>query len=112
MDESGFIATAAKDGSKAFPSDTVIALYDTFQLLTEQLIGHATLLMISYGSEGLRLAADTDIDINTGSAPLPVSLEQQDDILFMTINAIPVDKRHKRVTTAAQEKQPEQKGGE
>ena len=68
--------------------------------------------MISYGSEGLRLAADTDIDINTEYVPLPVSLEQQDDILFMTINAIPVEKRHKRVTTAAQEMQPKQKGGE
>ncbi len=121
VDESGFRAfpsegkVAAKQPDEVentLPSDTVIALYDTFQLLTEQMIGHATLLMISYGSEGLRLAADTDIDINTGSAPLPVSLEQQDDILFMTIKAIPLEKCHKRVTTAAQEKQPEQKGGE
>ena len=112
VDESGFIAPAVTDGSKAFPSDTIISLYDTFQLLTEQLTGHATLLMISYGAEGLRLAADTDIKIHTGSAPLPVSMEQQDDILFMTIKAIPVENRHKRVTAAAQEMQPKQKGGE
>ena len=68
--------------------------------------------MISYGAEGLRLAADTDIKIHTGSAPLPVSMEQQDDILFITIKAIPVEIRHKRVTAAAQEMQPKQKGGE
>jgi hypothetical protein len=68
--------------------------------------------MISYGEEGLRLAADTDIEINTKNAPLPVSMELQDDILFMTIKVIPVEKRHKRITAVAQEKQPEQKGGE
>ena len=112
VDESGFIAPSAKDGSNALPSDTIIALYDTFQFLTEQLIGHATLLMISYGTEGLRLAADTDMEINTEHAPLPVSMEQQDDILFMDIKAIPVEKRHKCVTAATQDMQPKQKGGE
>ena len=132
VDETGFMAPTNKNKSSStafpsegkvaakqpdevdstYPSDTVIALYDTFQLLVEQLIGHATLLMISYGTEGLRLAADTDMEINTEHAPLPVSMEQQDDILFMTIKAIPVEKRHKRVTAATQEMQPKQKGGE
>ena len=126
VDESGFSAFMDESGFKAFPSrgrcpegeneveselpsDTVIALYDTFQFLTEQLIGHATLLMISYGREGLRLAADTDIEVSTENAPFPVSIEQQDDILFMTVKTMQVEKRHKRVTTGAHA---EQKGGE
>ena len=121
VDETGFTAfpsegkgdrEAVDEVDSTYPSDTIISLYDTFQLLTEQLIGHATLLMISYGAEGLRLAADTDIEINTEHAPLPVSMEQQDDILFMDIKAIPVENRHKRVTAATQDMQPKQKGGE
>ena len=126
MDESALPTPLNKSKSKAFPSrgrcpegadevesalpsDAVIALYDTFQFLTEQLIGHATLLMISYGREGLRLAADTDIEVSTENAPLQVSIEQQDDILFMTVKTMQVEKRHKRVTTGAHA---EKKGGE
>jgi hypothetical protein len=117
VDESGFSAFPSRERcpegedevESELPSDTVIALYDTFQFLTEQLIGHATLLMISYGREGLRLAADTDIEVSTENAPLQVSIEQQDDILFMTVKTMQVEKRHKRVTTGAHA---EKKGGE
>ena len=95
-----------------YPSNTVIALYDTFQLLAEQLMHHATLLMISYNDEGLRLAADTDRNLNTESAPLPVSTEQQDDILYINIKVLPAQKRHNRISASIQEKPDWQKGGE
>ena len=103
---------AVDEVASSYPSDTIIALYDTFQLLTEQLIGHATLLMISFGEDGLKLAADTDIKLNTEHTPLPVSTAQQDDILYMTVKVIPLEKHHIRVTATAQEKQLKQKGGE
>ena len=91
VDESGFDAD--------YPSDTVIAIYDTFQMIADQLIGHATLLMISYAEEGLRLAADTDIHLNIENAPLLTDVDPQDDILLITIKV-------------AQKKQINPKGGE
>ncbi|SER01833.1 N-terminal 7TM region of histidine kinase [Lachnospiraceae bacterium NE2001] len=97
VDESGI--------SVDYPSDTIIAIYDTFQMLIEQLIGHISMLLISYSEEGLRLAIDTSIKLNTENAPLPVSIEQQDDILLITIKVIPIETCHKRVNAA-------EKGGE
>lgn len=91
VDESGFDAD--------YPSDTVISIYDTFQMIADQLIGHATLLMISYAEEGLRLAADTDIHLNTENAPLLTDVDPQDDILLITVKV-------------AENKQLNPKGGE
>jgi hypothetical protein len=68
--------------------------------------------MISFGKEGLRLTADTDISINTDNVPLPVTTEQQDDILYMTVKVVQLKKHHTRVAVTAQEKQLKQKGGE
>jgi len=91
VDESGFNAD--------YPSDIVISIYDTFQMIAEQLIGHATLLMISYVDDGLRLAADTDIRLNTENLPLPIDVDRQDDFLLISVKA-------------AQKKQINPKGGE
>ena len=96
-------------------SDTIIAIYDTFQQLIEQLIGEATMLLISFSEEGLRLSTDTTIKIDTKNAPLPIEIEQQDDTLLIIVKAVPVQKHHKCVTTATQTKPSEQlkrKGGE
>ena len=98
-----------------YPSDTIIAIYDTFQMIIEQLISEATMLLISYSEEGLRLATDTAIRINTENAPLPIEIEQQDDTVLIIVRAVPVQKHHKCVTTATQTKPSEQlkrKGGE
>lgn len=98
-----------------YPSDTIIAIYDTFQLLIEQLIGEATMLLISFSEEGLRLSTDTTIKLDTENAPLPIEIEQQDDILLITIKAVPMQKHHNRVITVTQTKpseQSRQKGGE
>lgn len=98
-----------------YPSDTIIAIYDTFQQLIEQLIGEATMLLISFSEEGLRLSTDTTIKLDTENAPLPIEIEQQDDILLITIKAVPMQKHHNRVITATLTKpseQSKQKGGE
>lgn len=77
VDERGFNAD--------YPSNTIIAIFDTYELIIEQLIGHATMLLISYSEKGLRLAADTEIKLNTENALLPVNAEIQEDILLITI---------------------------
>ena len=68
-------------------------------MIAEQLIGHATLLMISYVDDGLRLAADTDIHLNTENTPLLTDVDPQDDILLITVKV-------------AENKQLNPKGGE
>ena len=77
VDERGFNAD--------YPSNTIIAIFDTYELIIEQLIDHATMLLISYSEKGLRLAADTEIKLNTENALLPVNAEIQEDILLITI---------------------------
>ncbi|MBP5490066.1 MAG: hypothetical protein J6Y10_05670 [Lachnospiraceae bacterium] len=70
------------------PSDTIIALYDTFEMLVEKMLGRATLLMVSYTGEGLRMASDTEmaLPLSADVTPLPVSAEQQDDIWYLTVS--------------------------
>ena len=70
------------------PSDTILALYDTFEMLVEKMLGKATLLMVSYTGEGLRMASDTEmaLPLSAGVTPLPVSAEQQDDIWYLTVS--------------------------
>lgn len=111
------IKTSVDEGfhNEDYPSDIIIAIYDTFQMIIEQLIGEATMLLISFSEEGLRLSTDTTIKIDTENVPLPIEVERQDDILLITIKAVPIQKRHKCVTAATQIKQSvlsKQKGGE
>ena len=111
------IKTSVDEGvhNEDYPSDTIIAIYDTFQMIIEQLIGEATMLLISFSEEGLRLSTDTTIKIDTENVPLSIEVERQDDILLITIKAVPIQKRHKCVTAATQIKQSvlsKQKGGE
>ena len=78
VDESGWF-------EESLPSDTVIALYDTFEQLAERMLGRATLLMISYTGDGVRMATDAEVD--TITTPLPVTAEQRDDIWYLTVPA-------------------------
>lgn len=111
------IKTSVDEGvhNEDYPSDTIIAIYDTFQMIIEQLIGEATMLLISFSEEGLRLSTDATIKIDTENVPLPIEVERPDDILLITIKAVPIQKRHKCVTAATQIKHSvlsKQKGGE
>ena len=84
-------------------------------MIIEQLIGEATMLLISFSEEGLRLSTDATIKIDTENVPLPIEVERPDDILLITIKAVPIQKRHKCVTAATQIKHSvlsKQKGGE
>lgn len=88
VDESGFCAApAAKSEEDTLPAVALIALYDGFEALAEQLIGHASLLMVSFSGDRLTLAADADGPIEAPGTGVPVAEEERDGILYLTITA-------------------------
>lgn len=72
-----------KDG--LLPSNRIVALYDAFECLAEQLNGKALSLMVSWNAGRLRLAAGTDMTPYTEEVALPVSIRRSEDILYMDI---------------------------
>ena len=88
VDESGFCAApAAKGEEDTLPAAALIALYDGFEALAEHLIGHASLLMVSFSGDRLTLAADADGPIEAPGTGLPVTEEERDGILYLTVTA-------------------------
>ncbi|MCR4642327.1 MAG: hypothetical protein K5697_09895 [Lachnospiraceae bacterium] len=81
VDENGF--REAEDAD--FPAGIIISLYDSFEEVVEQLIGHAGLLMVSFSAEGLKLATDTDSLPQKGKGGLPIQSRRSDDILYLSI---------------------------
>ena len=83
VDESGFAA------DMQLPADTIIALYDTFERVVEQMLGKASLLMVSCKGTDLTMATDSEapVLILTGEAVLPITAERQENILYLTIHA-------------------------
>ena len=82
VDESGF---AGDDVTSLKDADSVIALYDSFELIAEQLIGNATLLMISYADEELKLATDMKTDPDISGCPLKVRINNSEGIMYISI---------------------------
>lgn len=88
VEEGGFGKMPEDGGNEpALPSETIIALYDTFEWLVEQMIGHTSLLMVSFSDNSLKLAADPEHSLDLKGAPLPVQGEEQESILYLTIRA-------------------------
>jgi len=82
VDENGF--REAEDAD--FPAGIIISLYDSFEEVVEQLIGHAGLLMVSFSAEGLKLATDADSLPQKGKGGLPIQSRRSDDILYLSSN--------------------------
>ncbi len=82
VDESGF---AGEDGTALRAADSVIALYDSFEIIAEQLIGNAGLLMISYADEELKLASDMKADSDLSGCPLKVQIKKSEGIMYISI---------------------------
>ena len=66
-------------------AEKLMALYDAFESLAEQLVGKAPSLMVSGKDDGLRLAAETDHLPDTDGILLPVQMNQSENILYMDI---------------------------
>ncbi|MBP5463401.1 MAG: hypothetical protein J6Y20_14945 [Lachnospiraceae bacterium] len=83
VEESGF----AED--MRLPADTVIALYNTFERIVEQILRKASLLMVSCSGADLTMATDSEAPmlILTGEEVLPITAEKQENILYLTIHA-------------------------
>lgn len=84
VDERGF-TEENPDAEALLPSGLIIALYDTFEILAERLLGCATLLMVSYSQGTLRLAADPKASIETTGTPLPVRSDEREGIRYLTV---------------------------
>ncbi len=82
VDESGF---AGEKGDALRDADSVIALYDSFEIIAEQLIGNAGLLMISYADEELKLASDMKEDPDLSGCPLKVQIKKSEGIMYISI---------------------------
>lgn len=83
----GLHTTAMEPEDALLPGDTVIALYDAFENIAEQLAGRVSALMVSWNGDGLRLAAETEDLPETAGISLPVRFRRDEEILFMDIPA-------------------------
>ena len=83
----GLHTTADVSEDILLPAERIIALYDTFEGIAEQLVGKASSLMVSWNGVGLTLAAGTDFLPETAKLALPVHLRKSEDILYVDIRA-------------------------
>ena len=81
----GLQTTVWEPEEKLYPAHQLISLYDTFEILAEQLVEKTSALMISWNPDGLCLAASVPDPPYTENAPLPVQLRREEDILYMDI---------------------------
>ena len=84
---SGLQTTARISEDGLLPASRIVALYDAFEHLAEQLYGKAPSLMVSWNAGRLRLAAGTDMTPDTDGIALPVSVRRIEDILYMDISS-------------------------
>ena len=83
----GTQTTADMREEETLSSDRVIALYDAFEHLSEQLLGTAPSMMVSVSGEGLRITAKASRRPDPPQIPLPVSFLESEDILYITVSA-------------------------
>ena len=83
----GLQTTAQIPEDEELSAYRIVMLYDAFENLAEQLLGRAPSLMVSWNDQGLRLAAETDLNPETGEIALPVSIRRNDDILYIEVSS-------------------------
>ncbi len=83
----GLQTTALKPEEKQMPAGLILALYDAFEAIAEQLQGKAPSLMVSWYADGLRLAAETESLPDVSELSLPVRFRRNEDVLFLDILA-------------------------
>jgi hypothetical protein len=83
----GMQTTADMQKDEELSTDRVLALYDAFEQLAEQLLGAAPSMMVSVTGGGLRIAAKTDRRPDASEISLPVRFLESEDILYITVSA-------------------------
>lgn len=81
----GLQTTVMKPEEKQSPAGAILALYDAFEAIAEQLRGKAPSLMVSWHGNGLRLAAEAENEPDTSEILLPVRLRRSEDVLYIDI---------------------------
>ena len=81
----GLKTSVEESGADAeFPAEALIALYDSFEILAEAMIGEAKLLMVSFTSDGLKLACDMK-KLPATEVPAYLETNISEDILYITL---------------------------
>ena len=83
----GLQTTAWRTEEKLYPAEMIIALYDVFEQIAEQLLGRAPSLMVSWNGESLRLTAETETPPDPAGMALPVRFRRDEDVLYIDIFA-------------------------
>lgn len=81
----GLKTDALRPDETACPASRVIALYDAFEAIAEQLIGNASSLMVSWAGGVLTLATETAQTPDVKSLPVPVRVREEEGILYMDL---------------------------
>ena len=79
----GLTMTAQGPSEGRRPAGQILALYDSFEGIAEQLLGKAPSLMVSWNGDGLRLAAEVEELPKTDKLPLCVRCRKDEGILYM-----------------------------
>lgn len=75
------------EGEQALPAASVIALYDAFEAVAEQLMGNASSLMVSWRGTSLSLATATKHLPDLSALPVTARTRQADGVLYMDLLA-------------------------
>ncbi len=75
------------EAEQTLPSATVIALYDAFETVAEQLMGQASSLMVSWQGGALVLATGTAHVPDLEGLPVPVRVREEEGILYLDLLA-------------------------
>ena len=70
-----------------FPAERIISVYDAFEMLSEQLIGKASSMMVSWEESHLLLAVPTEYLPDTEGISLPVAYHTEEGTLYMDLYA-------------------------
>ena len=82
----GLPATVQSSEDGLYPAEQILSVYDAFEMLSEQLIGKASSMMVSWEEMHLLLAVPTEYLPDTEGISLPVECHTEEDILYMDIS--------------------------
>lgn len=81
----GLMTTAVKPEGSEYPAQQIIELYDSFETISEQMLGKTGSLMITWRGDGLTLAAAADCSLDLRNIALPVKLRREEGTLYVDI---------------------------
>ena len=87
LSQAGLKTDAQPSEEKTYPAGRVIALYDAFESITEQLIGTASSLMVSWKGDVLTLAMESAHSPDLTGLPVRVLVREEEGIRYLNLPA-------------------------